>query len=86
MFDFYGLSDIFGACAGMCGQREGLHLAEDHLLLEVINPATLEPLPDRERGEMVLTTLRKKARPMIRFRTGDYVVVDRTPCSCGRTA
>lgn len=85
LYDFYGLSDIFGACAGMCEERNGLHLAEDHLLLEVIDPVTLEPVADGERGEMVLTTLRKQARPMIRFRTGDWVVADRTTCGCGRT-
>lgn len=85
LYDFYGLSDIFGACAGMCQERNGLHLLEDHLLLEVIDPVTLEPVKDGERGEMVLTTLRKKARPMIRFRTGDYVIADRSRCNCGRT-
>ncbi|WP_422445694.1 phenylacetate--CoA ligase family protein [Thermoanaerobacterium sp. DL9XJH110] len=85
VYDFYGISDIFGACAGMCEQRDGLHLAEDHILLEVLDPVTHEPVPDGERGEMVLTTLRKKARPMIRFRTGDIVTCDRTPCPCGRT-
>jgi len=83
--DFYGISDIFGACAGMCGARDGLHIVEDHLVVEVIDPATLEPVPDGERGELVLTTLRKTARPMIRFRTGDIVTVDREPCACGRT-
>lgn len=85
VYDFYGISDIFGACAGMCEQRDGLHLAEDHILLEVLDPVTHEPVPDGERGEMVLTTLRKKARPMIRFRTGDIVTCNRTPCPCGRT-
>ncbi|MFD1775020.1 phenylacetate--CoA ligase family protein [Paenibacillus rhizophilus] len=83
--DFYGISDIFGACAGMCEERNGLHIAEDHILVEVINPATLEPVADGERGELVLTTLRKSARPMIRFRTGDIGTFDRQPCSCGRT-
>ncbi len=83
--DFYGISDIFGACAGMCGEREGLHLAEDHLVVEVVHPETLEPVPDGERGELVLTTLRKTARPMIRFRTGDIGTVNREPCACGRT-
>jgi len=83
--DFYGISDIFGACAGMCSARDGLHIVEDHLVVEIINPDTLEPVPDGERGELVLTTLRKTARPMIRFRTGDIVTVDREPCACGRT-
>lgn len=85
VFDFYGLSDIFGACAGMCRERNGLHLAEDHILVEVLHPETLEPVPNGERGELVLTTLRKTARPMIRFRTGDIGTVDHQPCACGRT-
>ena len=85
LYDFYGISDIFGACAGMCPVRDGLHLAEDHILIEVIDPASGEPLQGETPGEMVLTTLRKRARPMIRFRTGD--IVQRYPdgCSCGRT-
>lgn len=85
VYDFYGISDIFGACAGMCSERNGLHLAEDHILVEVIDPETLEPVPDGERGELVLTTLRKTARPMIRFRTGDIGTVNKEKCSCGRT-
>ena len=85
VYDFYGISDIFGACAGMCSERNGLHLAEDHILVEVIDPETLEPVPDGERGEIVLTTLRKTARPMIRFRTGDIGTVNKERCACGRT-
>ena len=85
LYDFFGISDIFGACAGMCEYKDGLHLAEDHILLEVINPVTLEPVADGEEGEMVLTTLQKEARPMIRFRTGDIITVNREKCSCGRT-
>ena len=85
LYDFYGISDIFGACAGMCEARDGLHLAEDHVLLEVLDPATGLPVQDGEKGEMVLTTLRKRARPMIRFRTGDVVTRDRRRCTCGRT-
>jgi phenylacetate-CoA ligase len=85
VYDFYGISDIFGSCAAMCSERNGLHIAEDHILVEVINPETLEPVPDGERGEIVLTTLRKTARPMIRFRTGDIGTVNREPCPCGRT-
>jgi phenylacetate-CoA ligase len=85
IFDFYGLSDIFGACAGMCPQRKGLHLAEDHILVEVIDSKTEEPVLDGERGELIFTTLRKTARPMIRFRTGDIGTVNREPCACGRT-
>ena len=85
VFDFYGISDIFGSCAAMCSERNGLHLAEDHILVEVINPETLHPVPDGQRGEIVFTTLRKTARPMIRFRTGDIGTVNRGPCPCGRT-
>lgn len=85
VYDFYGISDIFGSCAAMCSERNGLHLAEDHMLVEVINPETLEPVQDGQRGEIVLTTLRKTARPMIRFRTGDIGTVNREPCPCGRT-
>ncbi len=85
VYDFYGLSDIFGANAGMCQAKDGLHVAEDHTLVEVLDPDSLEPVPDGEMGELVLTTLRKRARPMIRFRTGDIVKCVRERCSCGRT-
>ena len=85
LFDFFGISDIFGACAGMCEAKNGLHVAEDHLLIEVLDLETGKPVPDGERGEIILTTLRKKARPMIRFRTGDIGTVDRSQCTCGRT-
>ncbi|HEX7622718.1 MAG TPA: AMP-binding protein [Anaeromyxobacteraceae bacterium] len=85
LYDFYGISDIFGASAGMCSEKDGLHLAEDHQLLEVLDPVTGVEVPDGQPGEMVLTTLRKRARPMIRFRTGDVVTRDRSPCRCGRT-
>ena len=86
VFDYYGLSDIFGACAGMCTAQDGLHWAEDHILVEVLDPKTGEPAAEGERGELVLTTLRKAARPMIRFRTGDIVSVTSEPCQCGRTS
>lgn len=85
VYDFYGISDIYGACAGMCSERNGLHIAEDQIYMEVIDPVTLKPVKDGERGELVLTTLRKQARPMIRFRTGDIAIVNREKCGCGRT-
>ena len=85
VFDFFGLSDIFGACAGMCSEKNGLHLAEDNILVEVINPNTLEPVADGEQGELVFTTLKKEARPLIRFRTSDIGRVNREKCACGRT-
>ncbi len=86
VYDYYGLSDIFGSCAGMCTEKDGLHWAEDHILVEVLDPETREPVPEGERGELVLTTLRKRARPIIRFRTGDIVSVTTEPCRCGRTS
>lgn len=85
LYDYYGLSDIFGACAGMCEAKNGLHWAEDHILVEVLNPDTGEEVKEGERGELVITSLRKKARPLIRFRTGDIVSHTTEPCSCGRT-
>lgn len=85
LYDFYGISDIFGACAGMCSQRDGLHVAEDHILVEVLDQNTQEPVAEGERGELVLTTLRKEARPMIRFKTGDIVTYTDQKCACGRT-
>ena len=86
LIEFYGLSDIFGACAGMCDEQDGLHLAEDHILVETVDQKTGEVLPDGETGELVFTSIRKHARPMIRFRTGDIGYVDKTPCKCGRTS
>ncbi|GHV27813.1 coenzyme F390 synthetase [Clostridia bacterium] len=85
VYDFYGLSDIFGACAGQCEYHDGLHIAEDHIYVETIDLVTGELLKPGERGELVFTTLRKKARPIIRFRTGDIgrFVIDK--CKCGRT-
>lgn len=85
LYDFYGISDIFGASAGMCAERNGLHFSEDHHLVEVLDPLSGAPVADGEKGEMVLTTLQKRARPMIRFRTGDIVTRDSSPCPCGRS-
>lgn len=86
VYDYYGLSDIFGSCAGMCEEKHGLHWAEDHIYPEVLDPDTQEPVALGERGELVLTTLKKAARPMIRFRTGDIVSFTDAPCACGRTS
>ena len=86
VYDYYGLSDIFGSCAGMCEEKDGLHWAEDHILVEVLDPDTQKPVREGDRGEMVLTTLKKSARPMIRFRTGDIVSFTSKPCKCGRTS
>lgn len=85
VYDFYGLSDIFGACAAMCEAKDGLHIAENHILVETVDIHTGEILKPGEVGELVFTTLRKHARPLIRFRTGDIGWIDNTPCKCGRT-
>jgi phenylacetate-CoA ligase len=84
--DSYGLSEIIGPGVAMeCHLRDGLHAWEDHFLLEVIDPETLEPLPDGAEGELVITTLTKEAMPLIRYRTRDITRLNREPCPCGRT-
>jgi len=62
-----------------------MHVAEDHFLPEVVDPATLEPVADGVPGELVFTTLTKEALPLVRYRTRDITTLDRTPCPCGRT-
>jgi len=83
--DFFGLSDIYGACAAMCEAKDGLHIVEDQILVETVDPETGEVLAPGEQGELVYTTLMKKARPMIRFRTGDIGYFSTEKCDCGRT-
>ncbi len=84
--DNYGLSEIMGpGVAGECQECNGLHINEDHFLLEVIDPETLEPVAPGEVGELVVTTLTKEAFPMIRYRTRDLTRLMPEPCSCGRT-
>src|SRR5919197_1199524 len=71
--DIYGLSEVIGpGVANECVEtKDGLHVWEDHFYPEVVDPATGEPLPDGERGELVFTSLTKEALPVIRYRTGD---------------
>lgn len=85
--DIYGLSEVLGPGVSMeCHEaQDGLHIAEDHFLVEVIDPETMEPVPDGEDGELVFTSLTKEAFPVIRYRTGDIASVTRSKCACGRT-
>ncbi|MBI5634348.1 MAG: phenylacetate--CoA ligase [Nitrospirae bacterium] len=83
--DNYGLSEVMGpGVAGECLERNGLHINEDHFLVEIINPETLEPVAPGEIGELVITTLTKEAFPVIRFRTRDLTRLMPEPCPCGR--
>jgi phenylacetate-CoA ligase len=85
-FNNYGLSEIIGpGVSGECRLRDGMHLAEDHFLVECLDPDSLEPVPDGQPGELVITTLTKQAMPVIRYRTRDIATLDRRPCACGRT-
>ena len=85
--DIYGLSEVIGPGVSMeCHEgQSGLHVAEDHFLIEVIDPYTLQPVPDGSDGELVFTSLKKEALPIIRYRTGDISSITREKCSCGRT-
>ncbi|UYZ23715.1 phenylacetate--CoA ligase family protein [Mesobacillus jeotgali] len=85
--DIYGLSEVIGpGVASECHEAQaGLHVAEDHFLVEVIDPETLKPVPEGEEGELVFTSLTKEAFPVIRYRTGDIASVTKEKCSCGRT-
>lgn len=85
-YDIYGLSEIIGpgvACECQC--QCGPHIFEDHFYPEIIDPQTGEPLPDGAEGELVLTTLSKRAMPMIRYRTHDITSLSSGPCNCGRS-
>jgi phenylacetate-CoA ligase len=85
--DIYGLSEIIGpgVSAECLESRGGSHINEDHFLVEVIDPASGDAVPDGEVGELVFTTLTKEALPLLRYRTGDLASVTRAPCACGRT-
>ena len=86
-FDIYGLSEIIGpGVAGECEAREGLHVADDHFLPEIVDPVSGAVRPPGSEGELVLTTLTKRALPMIRYRTGDITTLTLEPCRCGRTS
>lgn len=84
--DTYGPTEVMGpGVAGECLQRQGLHINEDHFIVEVVDPKTLEPVGAGEDGELILTTIMKEGFPLIRYRTGDITRLISEPCSCGRT-
>jgi phenylacetate-CoA ligase len=85
--NFYGLSEMCGpGVATECLEvRDGLHVHEDHFLLEVVDPQSGVPLEDGVEGELVFTTLLKEAMPLLRYRTGDIASIKHDPCPCGRT-
>lgn len=85
-YNNYGLSEVIGpGVSGECCQRQGMHIQEDHFIVECIDPDTLEPVPYGETGELVFTSLTKQAMPVLRYRTRDIASLDPTPCACGRT-
>ncbi len=85
-FNNYGLSEVIGpGVSGECVYRCGMHIQEDHFLVECVDPDTLEPVPDGQPGELIFTTLTKQAMPVIRYRTRDIARLSHEPCACGRT-
>jgi len=84
--DIYGLTEILGPGVSCeCPRKNGMHIWEDHFLAEVLDPATEQPVPYGQRGELVLTTLTKEALPVVRFKTHDIVTLHPEVCECGRT-
>ncbi|MDO9556898.1 MAG: phenylacetate--CoA ligase [Coriobacteriia bacterium] len=84
--DIYGLSEVLGpGVAAECEAQHGLHVNEDHFIIEIVDPETLLPVPDGEMGEVVFTTITKEGIPVIRYRTRDISRILTGKCSCGRT-
>ena len=85
-YDIYGLTEISGpGVAFECSEQRGMHINEDHFIAEIIDPDTGEVLPEGTQGELVFTSLDKKAFPLLRYRTRDICTLTREQCSCGRT-
>jgi phenylacetate-CoA ligase len=84
--DIYGLSEVIGpGVASECMQQNGLHVFEDHFIPEIIDPQTLEVLPEGQTGELVFTCITKEALPLLRYRTRDLTTLTTEKCACGRT-
>ena len=85
-YDIYGLTELSGPGVSFeCSAQSGMHINEDHFIAEVIDPDTLEPVPDGTYGELVFTSITKEAFPLLRYRTRDIVKLSHEPCPCGRT-
>jgi len=85
-FDIYGLTELCGPGVSVeCSEHNGLHIWEDHFLVETIDPETGDVLPAGEEGELVFTTLTKTGLPLLRFRTRDISLIETEKCDCGRT-
>ncbi|MDR1372710.1 MAG: phenylacetate--CoA ligase [Dysgonamonadaceae bacterium] len=85
-YNCFGMSEMNGpGVAFECSEQNGLHIWEDYTIVEIIDPDTLQPVPDGEVGELVLTTINREAMPLIRFRTHDLTSIIPGNCPCGRT-
>lgn len=85
MYDIPGMTELYGPGTGLeCSAHDGMHYWADYYILEIVDPDTLEPVPEGDVGEMVVTTLRKEAVPLIRYRTRDLTAIKPGPCACGR--
>ena len=85
-YDIYGLTETSGPGVSFeCEEQTGMHINEDHFIAEIIDPDTGEVLPEGSKGELVFTSITKKAFPLLRYRTRDICVLTREKCSCGRT-
>jgi phenylacetate-CoA ligase len=84
--DIFGLSEVIGpGVSSECLCQDGLHINEDHFIPEIIDPVTLEVLPEGSEGELVFTTITKEGLPLLRYRTRDLTSINYAPCRCGRT-
>jgi phenylacetate-CoA ligase len=84
MYDIPGMTELYGPGTGLeCSAHDGMHYWADYYILEILDPETLQPVPEGEIGEMVVTTLRKEAAPLIRYRTRDLTALKPGPCACG---
>ena len=85
-YDIYGLTEIMGpGVAYECSAQKGMHVNEDHFIIEIIDPETGKHMPDGEQGEIVFSCITKEAFPLLRFRTKDIGVITHEKCQCGRS-